>query len=48
MEVSDSSLGEDREMAQLYGGAGIPVYWIINLIDGLVEVYSNPGPMGYP
>ena len=33
--------------ADIYGHAGIPVYWIINLIDRQVEVYSNPSPSGY-
>jgi Uma2 family endonuclease len=47
VEVSDSSLDEDRKKAGIYGRAGIPVCWIINLIDGQVEVYSNPGPSGY-
>src|SRR5262249_36117547 len=47
VEVSDSSLGEDRKRAEIYARAGIPVYWIVNLIDGQVEVYSNPGPSGY-
>jgi Uma2 family endonuclease len=45
--VSKSSLDEDRAMAGIYGRAGIPVYWIINVQDGQVEVYSNPGPTGY-
>ena len=34
-------------MADIYGAGGIPVYWIVNLVDGQVEVYSNPGPNGY-
>ncbi len=46
-EVSISSLDEDRAMAEIYGKAGIPVYWIVNLVDGQVEVYSDPGPSGY-
>ena len=29
------------------GKAGIPAYWIINVDDGQVEVYSDPGPIGY-
>jgi Uma2 family endonuclease len=45
--VADSSLDDDRKQAENYGRAGIPVYWIINLIDRQVEVYSNPGPSGY-
>jgi Uma2 family endonuclease len=47
VEVSDSSLDEDRKRAEIYGKARIPVYWIVNLVDGQVEVYSNPGPNGY-
>jgi Uma2 family endonuclease len=46
VEVSDSSLVEDRKLARVYAG-GIPVYWIVNLIDRQVEVYSDPGPDGY-
>ena len=34
-------------MAFVYGAAGIPVYWIVNLMDRQVEVYTGPGPDGY-
>jgi Uma2 family endonuclease len=47
VEVADSSLGDDRNMAQIYGQAGVPIYWIINLVDRQVEVYTNPSPSGY-
>jgi len=47
VEIAESSLAEDRKMAEVYGSAGIPVYWIVNLVDGQVEVYANPGPLGY-
>jgi Uma2 family endonuclease len=47
IEVAKSSLDDDRVMAGSYGRAGIPCYWIINVIDGQVEVCSNPGPSGY-
>jgi Uma2 family endonuclease len=47
VEVSDASLADDRMQAEIYGRAGIPFYWILNLIDGQIEVYSNPGPSGY-
>ena len=47
VEVSDSSLSEDRKQAAIYAGGGIPVYWIVNLVDRQVEVYSDPGPTGY-
>jgi Uma2 family endonuclease len=46
-EVSLSSLDEDRAMADIYAAGGIPVYWIVDVDDGQVEVYSNPGPSGY-
>ena len=32
---------------KVYGPAGIPVYWIVNLVDRQVEVYTGPGPGGY-
>jgi len=47
VEVADSSLDDYLIQADIYGRAGIPVYWIINLNDRQVEVYSNPGPSGY-
>jgi Uma2 family endonuclease len=48
VEVADSSLPEDHEMAAaVYGPSGIPVCWIVNLVNRQVEVYSDPGPQGY-
>jgi Uma2 family endonuclease len=48
VEIADSSLADDRAYAsKLYGPAGIPVYWIVNLVDRQVEVYTDPGPAGY-
>jgi Uma2 family endonuclease len=45
VEVSDSSLAEDRALArEVYGPAGIPVYWIVDLIHRQVEVHTEPGP----
>ena len=49
VEVSESSLPADRtEMVRIYGGGGIPIYWIINLIDRQLEVYANPTGGKYP
>lgn len=50
MEVSDSSLDRDRhEKGRLYARANILIYWIINLIDRQVEVYTDPtGPDANP
>jgi Uma2 family endonuclease len=47
VEVADSSLPDDRKMAHVYGSAGIPIYWIVNLVDRQVEVYSGPISTGY-
>jgi Uma2 family endonuclease len=50
VEVADSSLELDRGIKQrIYARARIPVYWIINLIDDQVEVYTDPtGPSARP
>ncbi len=43
MEVSDSSLAYDRtRKAEIYAQAGIPDYWIWNLVDNSLEVYRDP------
>jgi Uma2 family endonuclease len=48
VEVSDSSLRKDRDAkGPLYAAAGIPEYWIVNLVDGVLEVYTDPTPSGY-
>lgn len=33
-------------MAGLRPRSGIPVYWIVNLVDRQVELYTHPGPAG--
>ena len=49
VEVSDSSLARDRgEKRNNHGRAGIPVYWIVNLVDRRLEVYSRPADGSYP
>jgi Uma2 family endonuclease len=43
VEVADSCPNLDRtEKQRIYATGGIPVYWIINLIDRRLEVYSQP------
>ena len=34
-------------MTKVYARAGIPVYWIVNLVDRQVEVYTQPSNDGY-
>ena len=38
---------ERTDRARMYAAAGIPVYWIVNLVDGQVEILSEPGRDGY-
>jgi Uma2 family endonuclease len=48
VEIAESSLSIDRsDISLVYSSSGIPVYWIVNLVDHQVEVYSDPGPAGY-
>ncbi|OWK37991.1 hypothetical protein FRUB_07111 [Fimbriiglobus ruber] len=43
LEISDTTLEYDRgEKLALYAAAKVPVYWIINLKDRRVEVYTAP------
>jgi Uma2 family endonuclease len=43
VEVSDSTLAYDeREKLLLYARAGIPEYWLVNLKENVIEVYSDP------
>ena len=46
VEVADTTLDYDRtNKLQSYAAAGIAVYWIVNLVDRQIEVYSDPtGP----
>jgi Uma2 family endonuclease len=45
VEVADSSLRLDRRLkGGLYARAALPEYWIVNLVDGVLEVYRAPEP----
>jgi Uma2 family endonuclease len=47
VEVSDSTLERDRTLKQaIYAQAGIPMYWIVNLNDRILELYSDPDQVG--
>ena len=48
VEVASSSLETDRSLKmRAYASAGIPHYWIANLIDSQLEVHSEPSTSGY-
>lgn len=43
VEVAESSLPFDRERkASLYARAGVADYWILNLVDRMLEVHRDP------
>lgn len=45
IEVADTSLSRDRgPKRRMYARAGVAHYWIINLVDRVIEVYENPQP----
>ncbi|HET7342744.1 MAG TPA: Uma2 family endonuclease [Methylomirabilota bacterium] len=43
VEVADTSLALDRlRKGRLYARAGIADYWVVNLVDEVLEVYRKP------
>jgi Uma2 family endonuclease len=45
VEVAESSLAFDREdKGSLYARGGVHDYWIVNLVERVLEVYRDPGP----
>jgi Uma2 family endonuclease len=43
VEVADSSLRKDRRVKrEIYAEGGVPEYWIVNLVERVVEVYREP------
>jgi Uma2 family endonuclease len=48
VEVSNSTLAYDRKVkVPIYAEAGIAEYWLVNLVDKIVEVYKDPGAGKY-
>ena len=50
IEVANASLLRDqRDKTRIYARAGIVCYWIVNLVDQRIEVYTQPsGPAAVP
>jgi Uma2 family endonuclease len=45
VEVADSSSRLDRRLKSgLYARAGLPEYWIVNLVESVVEMHRQPQP----
>ena len=48
VEIAGASLPADRtDMARVYAAAGIPIYWVVDLAEGRVEIFSDPRRDGY-
>jgi len=41
-EVGNATLDDEGVRKERYARAGIPVYWIVDLRDGRVQVYTDP------
>jgi Uma2 family endonuclease len=50
VEISDSSLAHDSgEKRDVYASASIPVYWVVNIPNQRIDVYTRPtGPIEQP
>ena len=50
VEVADATLPRDRgQKKRMYARAAVPIYWIVNLPEKQIEVYSDPtGPAEQP
>ena len=50
VEIADSTLERDRAYkSPIYARAGIPEYWIVNLVERRLEIYRDPiGSAGQP
>ena len=47
IEIADASLADDRTMARTYAASDVRIYWIVNLVDRQIEVYTSPTADGY-
>ena len=48
IEVADATLDRDRgEKESAYARGGVPVYWIVNLVDRQLEICTGPTLEGY-
>lgn len=48
IEVAESSLAKDRgKKLRLYANCAIPEYWVVNLPERCIEVYTEPLPGAY-
>ncbi len=49
IEIADPSLIQDREgKGAVYAAAKIPIYWLVNLVEGCVECFTKPQAGRHP
>ena len=46
VEVSFTTLREDRAKAEVYARGGVPNYWLVNADEQCIEVHTGPRPDG--
>jgi Uma2 family endonuclease len=46
VEVARTSQAVDRRKAEIYAAAGVPVYWLVDLTERRIEVFSQPSSTG--
>ena len=46
VEVARTSQAVDRRKARIYAAAGVPAYWLVDLAERRIEVFSQPSPAG--
>ncbi len=46
VEVARTSLRLDRAKAALYARAGVPVYWLIDVVGRRIQLHEGPQPNG--
>ena len=44
IEIASTSQAIDRKKASLYGSAGVPVYWLVDIANRRLEVFSDASP----
>ena len=47
IEISVSTQAVDRAKAQVYGAAGVPRYWLVDVAERRVWVHEEPHAEGY-
>ncbi len=48
IEVADASLRKDRRVkGEVYARGGVLEYWVVNLIDGCIEVHADAVDLAY-